>query len=59
MDYDMPIMNGAQATREILKLKDVPIVGCSADGHGKVKKECMDAGMKDVFMKPLFKEALS
>jgi CheY-like chemotaxis protein len=49
MDYEMPIMNGLEATREITSLKkkgeisDIPIIGITA--YVNVKNLWMENGM--------------
>jgi two-component system chemotaxis response regulator CheY len=52
MDHRMPVMNGAIATRELLKLDpNVKIVFISADGT--VKDEAMEAGALGFLIKPI------
>lgn len=52
MDAQMPGMNGAEATREILKLDPKALViGHSAANEDTVIEQCMEAGMKVVLMK--------
>ena len=52
MDYRMPLMNGADATREILQLDpSVRIVFISGDDS--LKDEAMDAGAIDFLVKPI------
>lgn len=56
MDYDMPIMNGIEATIKLCKLmkegklKDIPIVGLTAYNGERVA--CLKAGMKRFLTKP-------
>lgn|GEM_PF-1920466 len=57
MDYNMPEMNGIEATRhikEVLKL-EVPIIALSAVVHKSQIQACYDSGMVDFIAKP-FKE---
>ena len=66
MDYDMPLLNGAQATRAILDIqKTTPnlqerlkIVGLTGDAYGKVKEDCLDSGMLQVYQKPISTETI-
>ena len=57
MDYQMPGMDGVEATREIVKIiqgkKEVKIVGCTAFCAKTEVFRMMDAGMKDVIFKPV------
>lgn len=51
MDYRMPVMNGVEATREILQIDpSVRILFLSADGS--VKDEAIEAGALDFLRKP-------
>ena len=53
MDITMPIMNGIDAIKEIIRLDDtVKIVVCSAVGQKKVVVEAIEAGAKDFIVKP-------
>jgi len=53
MDITMPIMNGIDAIKEIMKIDDtVKIVVCSAVGQKKVVVEAIEAGAKDFIVKP-------
>ncbi|GEM_PF-2046564 len=56
MDLQMPIMDGYQATKIIkqnLRLKDIPIIGLSADAVYDTKKKALDSGMNDFITKPI------
>lgn len=55
MDFQMPVMNGIEATKQIrtvLKL-DVPIIGLSAVTMESEVQEGYDAGMNDYLPKPI------
>jgi len=59
MDCSMPIMDGFETTvalrshKEIQRIKDIKIIGCTAyTSDGKVN-ECIAAGMNDVLFKPM------
>ena len=53
MDYDMPIMNGVEATKKIRamiderKVRDTPIVAVSAFVQSQEVERCLDSGMVD------------
>lgn len=56
MDIQMPVMDGLQATREILShLTDSPpiIVGVTAHALDSHQQECLDAGMRFHLTKPI------
>ena len=58
MDYLMPVMNGAEAAKEILKLKNIPIIGCTVFTNNEIITKCLDAGMKDVISNQFLKKLL-
>jgi PAS domain S-box-containing protein len=59
MDIHMPEMNGIDATERILQTNpEVAIVGLTADNSSQVRQAAMDAGMKDVMIKPVNMELL-
>ncbi|MBF0290434.1 MAG: PAS domain S-box protein, partial [SAR324 cluster bacterium] len=61
MDMQMPIMNGIEATRQIRtkpELKDIPIVGLSADAFSDQQKEAIGNGMDDYLTKPITGDVL-
>lgn len=61
MDVMMPIMDGREATREILKLdgyQNIPIIGVTALTDKKNRKKCFDAGMCELIPKPFTREIL-
>lgn len=59
MDYQMPIMDGVEATAEICGLINnkeidyVTIIGCTAFVSKDQVMMCLKAGMKDVIFKPI------
>lgn len=58
MDMEMPVMDGLQATKEILQLSDsLPrkpvIIAMTANAMEEDKKKCLDAGMQDFLAKPV------
>ncbi len=59
MDYQMPIMDGIEATKKITEMinnkliAEVPIIGCTAFVSKDEIMECFNAGMKDVIFKPV------
>ncbi len=53
MDITMPVMNGIEAIREIMKINsNANIIVCSAMGQQKVVVEAIEAGAKDFIIKP-------
>ncbi|CAD8170637.1 unnamed protein product [Paramecium octaurelia] len=69
MDYQMPILNGCQATEKLIKMMNdnilprIHIVGLTAFTNSNDIENCLKAGMSDVLHKPLnlkeFKEILT
>ena len=59
MDFQMPIKDGVEATKEIInlikenKLANIPIIGCTAFVTKQEVTKCFESGMKDVMFKPL------
>ncbi len=55
----MPLMNGIDSTKEIIKVIKqknqiiTTIVACTAYQDNKTRLSCLNAGMKQVFYKPL------
>ncbi|MBL4906714.1 MAG: response regulator [Sneathiella sp.] len=61
MDYNMPEMDGSEATRRIRALPtgaSIPIVGLTADAFSERHKEFKKAGMNDVLTKPFTEKQL-
>jgi CheY-like chemotaxis protein len=53
MDIQMPVMNGLDATREILKLNPaMPVVAVTAFVHCEDKQRCFEAGCIEFLPKP-------
>ena len=59
MDYQMPVLDGVESTKEIRKMiqrgeiKDIPVIGCTAFTAKNEVLKCLEAGMNDIFFKPL------
>ncbi len=59
MDYDMPVMNGITASREIRRMtqageiKGTVVVAVTAYQGVSIEKECLAAGMKEFVPKPV------
>ena len=64
MDYQMPVMDGVESTKEIMKMienkeiYDIPIIGCTAFTTKNEVSKCLEAGMKDIIFKPLSKNII-
>jgi PAS domain S-box-containing protein len=52
MDIQMPIMDGYEATKEIRKFSDIPIIAMSAHVLEEEQERCMQAGMDGFIPKP-------
>ena len=61
MDCQMPVMDGFEATRTLVKMMsedkipNIPIIGCTAFDGEEYTTLCYDAGMAQVLKKPLSK----
>ena len=64
MDYNMPVMNGIEATKCIKEkvqlgdIPDTPIIACSAFDAKDDIANCFEAGMNDYISKPINLEGL-
>lgn len=64
MDYEMPVMNGFETTKALLKMmksqeiRHIPIVGCTGHTETERWEECLKNGMVDVITKPPKREKL-
>ena len=62
MDVEMPVMNGLDATKAILELrniKDMPIIiALTANATNEDRKRCIDSGMSDFLAKPVTLKSL-
>ena len=59
MDLHMPIVDGMEATRNLVKKEgSPPIIGLTADITDSVKRQLMDAGAKSVEQKPIDESTL-
>ena len=53
MDINMPIMNGIDATKEIRKFSNIPIIALTASALDGDKEKFLEVGMNDYLSKPL------
>jgi len=59
MDIEMPVMNGIEATKSILKLfPDIKIIGWSMSSERWIVREMVDAGVKGYLLKDTSLEEL-
>ncbi|HWR40695.1 MAG TPA: response regulator [Patescibacteria group bacterium] len=61
MDWQMPVMDGIAATREIRKqsrFRDIPIIAMTASVMQGDREQCLEAGMNDYVTKPIEPEEL-
>ena len=59
MDISMPMMNGLEATKEIRKFSNIPIIALTANVIEENKEKFLRAGMDDCLSKPLEIEQLN
>ena len=54
MDLNMPVMNGIEAAREIIRTNpSMPIIAVTTNTLDQSRQECFAGGMLDYIMKPL------
>jgi CheY-like chemotaxis protein len=54
MDIQMPIMDGYQATRQLInRFPDLPVIGLTAHAMPEERQRCLDAGMRERITKPI------
>jgi signal transduction histidine kinase/CheY-like chemotaxis protein len=59
MDFNMPIMNGIDATKEIRKTnKDIPIIAITAYAMAEDKQKAIEVGCNEYISKPIKKDNL-
>ncbi|WP_323795515.1 ATP-binding protein [Nisaea sp.] len=58
MDVSMPEMDGVEATQQIRRVSDIPVIGVTAHAFESALASCRDAGMDQVLTKPLAKQEL-
>lgn len=60
MDVSMPIIDGYEATSAIRKIKGckTPIIATTAYSENEIMKKCMDVGMNDFLLKPIYINAI-
>lgn len=59
MDWQMPIMDGREATEKLREMKlDVPIVALTANAAQKHKDEALAAGANEFATKPILRDEL-
>lgn len=59
MDVNMPVMNGIEATRQIIRTNPkMPIVAVTTNAFDENRVKCLEAGMMECLVKPIDLEAL-
>ncbi|MGE4288997.1 MAG: ATP-binding protein [Salinivirgaceae bacterium] len=53
MDIRMPVMNGIDATKEILKIRELPIIAQTAYSLGDEREDALQAGCSHYLTKPI------
>lgn len=56
MDINMPVMNGIEATREILKTSNPAVVAFTTEDKAEIGFKCMEAGALEIVKKPSMAE---
>jgi len=60
MDYEMPIMDGLEATKILREQRiDIPIIGLSGNSGKEFEEMCLKGGMNKVMQKPLKEEDIN
>ncbi len=63
MDWQMPEMDGLEATRHIRKLptdvRHIPIIALTANANAGFREACLEAGANDYLSKPYTEDSLS
>jgi CheY-like chemotaxis protein len=58
MDIRMPVMNGYEATKEIKKMKSIPVIAQTAFAFTEDKDKALSAGCDDYLAKPITRQSL-
>ena len=62
LDLNMPDLDGAMVMQQyrcvMPSARRVPVLGITADGAGTARRRCLDAGMEDCLLKPVFQSGL-
>jgi len=58
MDNQMPLMNGVEATRQITAISSCPIIGLTGNSLDEDVREFMNAGARQVLIKPCKRDKL-
>ncbi len=61
MDMQMPVMDGIECTkqvRQVLDMRDLPIIALTANAYDDDRKRCLEVGMNDFLAKPFTNEQL-
>lgn len=59
MDVQMPEKNGIEVTKELRSTGiDIPIIACTANAFADDRRQCFNAGMNDILIKPYNKKSL-
>ena len=53
MDIQMPIMDGYEATQQILRMSQANVLALTSYSSELVKDNCMRVGMKEMISKPI------